>query len=54
MWYVAEIDREFIERMEDLLELYARPPVLFADKRAEPVKERSSGGVVKPRTNSIH
>jgi len=38
MWCVPEIDREFIDRMEDLLELYARPevslePVVCLDER---------------------
>jgi hypothetical protein len=38
MWCVPEIDREFIDRMEDLLELYAKPedasePVFCLDER---------------------
>jgi hypothetical protein len=38
MWCVPEIDREFIDRMEDLLELYAKPedalePVVCLDER---------------------
>lgn len=38
MWCVPEIDREFIERMENLLELYAKPeeplePVVCLDER---------------------
>src|SRR6185295_13058708 len=38
MWCVPEIDREFIERMEDLLKLYAKPeeplePVVCLDER---------------------
>lgn len=32
MWCVPQIDQEFIERMEDVLELYARP-----HRRSEPV-----------------
>lgn len=38
MWCVPQIDREFIDRMEDLLELYAQPedaqePVVCLDER---------------------
>src|SRR5713101_172225 len=38
MWCVPEIDREFIDRMEELLELYAKPedasePVVCLDER---------------------
>lgn len=32
MWCVPRIDQEFVDRMEDVLQLYARP-----NRKAEPV-----------------
>lgn len=54
MWCVPRLDKEFIERMEDLLELYERPldprePVVCLDER--PVKlhdDARKGSNVKP------
>ena len=49
MWCVPEIDREFIERMEDLLELYAKPedsaePVVCLDERPVQLLEAERAG----------
>jgi len=43
MWCVAELDQEYIEKMEDMLEVYERPlstqePVVCVDEK--PVNEQ--------------
>jgi transposase len=49
MWCVPAIDREFVERMEDVLRLYARPydpaaPVLCADERPVVLRDAAREG----------
>lgn len=49
MWCVPAIDREFVERMEDVLRLYARPrdpsaPVVCLDERPVVLREAARAG----------
>ena len=56
MWCVPEIDREFIDRMEDLLRLYAKPddgkePVVCLDERPVQLLDSARDGrPARPRT----
>jgi hypothetical protein len=60
MWCVPEIDREFIDRIEELLELYARPvnasePVVCLDERPVQLLDaerpgRPATGFIRPKT----
>jgi hypothetical protein len=50
MWCVPELNEEFVERMEDVLELYARPfnwkePVVALDERPVQLLDRGRDGI---------
>src|SRR5262245_43472130 len=54
MWCVPAIDREFVERMEDVLRLYARPydpeaPVLCFDERPVVLRDAERPGAPMAR-----
>jgi hypothetical protein len=63
MWCVAELDRKYIERMEDVLAVYERPyqaaePVLCLDEKpvslhadVRPEAASPSGGRAKTQRN---
>lgn len=48
MWCVPKIDRKFVDRMEDVLRLYARPfkssePVVCVDERPVQLLDPGAG-----------
>lgn len=50
MWCVPELNEQFIERMEDVLELYARPfkwrePVVALDERPVQLRDSARAGI---------
>jgi hypothetical protein len=60
MWCVPEIDAEFVDRMEDLLERYARPqnnlePVVCLDERpVQLLAAEPAGRIARPEKVAKH